>query len=57
MTPRRIGSLIGDLALTLTMSDAVPGDFARLGAKAAAPGAEPAWAETVTYSRTYGEEP
>lgn len=47
----------GNLALTLTMSDAVPGDFARLEAVAAAPGAEPAFAETVTFSRVEGEEP
>ena len=47
----------GDLALTLTMSDAVPGDFARLEARAAAPGAEPAYAETVTFSRIEEEKP
>jgi hypothetical protein len=46
-----------DLALTLTMSDAVPGDFARLQAVAAAPGAEAAFAETVTFSRVEGEGP
>lgn len=47
----------GDLALTLTMSDAVPGDFARLEAKAADPAGEPVFAETVTFSRIEGEEP
>jgi hypothetical protein len=47
----------GDLALTLTMSDAVPGEFARLEATAAAPAGEPAYAETVTFSGIEGEEP
>jgi hypothetical protein len=56
--PNRSGmGAFGDLALTLTMSDAVPGEFARFEARAAAPAGEPGYAETVTFSRVEGEEP